>query len=273
MNICKSCGAALGHLDPRARYCSPRCRHREAKRRVRDRNRAAGLTGKGKARYVRRHPPRDTKARATERARPHYCAECGEPVTPGGGGPIPTYCSRTCKRRHEAATKRTRTHPCRDCGVAVALTARYCHPCRSVRVHAEQVERRPCAICGKPIRRRSKRYCSQRCWGVAEARAAGHHDADLVAMATRESRRRRNENRQRRLRAVRRERFKSSEIFERDGWVCGICGMRIDPSLRWPDQRSASVDHIVPVAKGGEDTRENVRAAHLGCNTRRAKAA
>ena len=55
-------------------------------------------------------------------------------------------------------------------------------------------------------------------------------------------------------------------IFERDGWVCQLCGDPIDPDRQAPDLMSASLDHVVPLAARGEHTYENVQAAHLLCN-------
>lgn len=65
------------------------------------------------------------------------------------------------------------------------------------------------------------------------------------------------------------ERFASIDIFERDGWRCGICRKPVDASLQWPDPMSPSLDHVVPVACGGAHTRANVRLTHLTCNTAR----
>lgn len=62
------------------------------------------------------------------------------------------------------------------------------------------------------------------------------------------------------------EAIDSIELFERDGWRCGICGHPIPPDLRWPAPFSASIDHILPLAKGGRHTLDNVQAAHLICN-------
>lgn len=61
------------------------------------------------------------------------------------------------------------------------------------------------------------------------------------------------------------------QIFERDGWVCLIpgCGRPIQRELKHPDPMSASVDHIVPLSRGGGDTAPNKRAAHLRCNVSR----
>ena len=62
------------------------------------------------------------------------------------------------------------------------------------------------------------------------------------------------------------EQFDPGEAFERDGWVCGLCGDPVDPSLKYPDPRSKSLDHIVPIARGGEHSRGNAQLAHLRCN-------
>lgn len=59
------------------------------------------------------------------------------------------------------------------------------------------------------------------------------------------------------------------EILERDRWRCGICGQRIGTSFKYPHPRSKSIDHVIPLSQGGDDTAANKRAAHLGCNTRR----
>lgn len=56
------------------------------------------------------------------------------------------------------------------------------------------------------------------------------------------------------------------EVFETDGWICGVCREPVDPALEWPDPRSASVDHIRPIARGGAHVRANVQCTHLACN-------
>ncbi len=62
------------------------------------------------------------------------------------------------------------------------------------------------------------------------------------------------------------ETYQDSDIFERDGWMCGICGQKINKRLKWPNPRSKSIDHIVPLLKGGPDAAINLQAAHLRCN-------
>ena len=51
---------------------------------------------------------------------------------------------------------------------------------------------------------------------------------------------------------------------------CAICHNPIDHDLTWPEPGSASVDHIVPVSRGGALTAAgNLRVVHLICNQQR----
>jgi 5-methylcytosine-specific restriction endonuclease McrA len=36
-----------------------------------------------------------------------------------------------------------------------------------------------------------------------------------------------------------------------------------------PDLGAPTIDHIVPMAKGGDDTKINVQLAHFSCNSRK----
>jgi 5-methylcytosine-specific restriction endonuclease McrA len=44
--------------------------------------------------------------------------------------------------------------------------------------------------------------------------------------------------------------------------ACHICGQAIDYSLPYSDPKCFVIDHVIPLAKGGEDALSNVRAAH-----------
>lgn len=55
-------------------------------------------------------------------------------------------------------------------------------------------------------------------------------------------------------------------VFERDGWVCQLCHRPIDKGLSWPHVESVSLDHIVPLSRGGAHVDANVQTTHLGCN-------
>lgn len=43
---------------------------------------------------------------------------------------------------------------------------------------------------------------------------------------------------------------------------CHICGQPINYNLPWDDPRAFVADHVIPLAKGGEDALHNIRAAH-----------
>ena len=48
---------------------------------------------------------------------------------------------------------------------------------------------------------------------------------------------------------------------------CGICGKPVDKSLKWPHPLSPTVDHIIPVDKGGHPSDiSNLQLAHFTCN-------
>lgn len=58
-------------------------------------------------------------------------------------------------------------------------------------------------------------------------------------------------------------------IFERDRWVCQLCEEAVNPSLPGNDRLGPTLDHIIPLARGGSHTRENVQLAHWICNIRK----
>jgi len=48
---------------------------------------------------------------------------------------------------------------------------------------------------------------------------------------------------------------------------CGICGRPVCFDKKFPDPWSATIDHIIPIAKGGDPASlENLQLAHLACN-------
>jgi hypothetical protein len=134
--------------------------------------------------------------------------------------------------------------PCRKCHAAIKKA-------RTVYVPVER-HAAMCAGCGETFSAdgRRRRYCSTTCLKSHNYWVSNMRRRALLASALVET-------------------FPRMEIFERDGWMCGICHDPIDPSLRHPDRRAASVDHIVPLARGGEHSRQNVQAAHWDCNSAR----
>jgi 5-methylcytosine-specific restriction endonuclease McrA len=81
-----------------------------------------------------------------------------------------------------------------------------------------------------------------------------------------ERRRSNDQLRRARKKGARVERVLVEVVAERDGYVCGICREAVDMGLAHPDPYSRSLDHIIPLARGGAHSYDNTQLAHLRCN-------
>jgi 5-methylcytosine-specific restriction endonuclease McrA len=55
-------------------------------------------------------------------------------------------------------------------------------------------------------------------------------------------------------------------LFELHNWICWVCRGPINRRLRFPNYSAATVEHIVPLCKGGTHTWDNVAPSHARCN-------
>lgn len=104
----------------------------------------------------------------------------------------------------------------------------------------------PCEWCEEPFCSAAGKFCSTRC----RKRAAESRKRPLAFNPSPILRR---------------------EVYERDGWMCGICSLPIDSALSWPHKWSASLDHVVPQSHMlvPDHSAHNLRACHLQCNAMR----
>lgn len=58
-------------------------------------------------------------------------------------------------------------------------------------------------------------------------------------------------------------------VVETYGATCWLCGQPISMSTPRTEPLGLSLDHVIPRARGGENTLENLRPAHLHCNRQR----
>lgn len=115
-----------------------------------------------------------------------------------------------------------------------------------------------CVVCGKPARRNARTAyptCSNACYRASERAQAARHTA--------RARRRARKHSQLVDRIYRRR------VFERDGWVCGLCGKPVNPDAVVPHPKAPTVDHIIPFAADGEHSYANVQCAHFICNSKK----
>jgi 5-methylcytosine-specific restriction endonuclease McrA len=69
--------------------------------------------------------------------------------------------------------------------------------------------------------------------------------------------------------------YRRDDVFDRDGWHCQLC--QCDLLRKWtynkttlaPHPKNATIDHIVPMSKGGADAEWNVQACCFECNGRK----
>jgi len=152
------------------------------------------------------------------------------------------------------------------------------------------IQIRPCAHCGemyRPKRRddrgRPSLYCSRGCKYAArrpeieprtcphcgEQFAPNHASHFLCTPRCRAAAHRLQSKFRSRVGEPTRPGIWRFAIAQRDDWTCGICGELVDRTVRWPDPGQATLDHIVPVTRGGTNDPSNLRLAHMSCNRRR----
>ena len=208
------------------------------------------------------------------------CINCGETKHPKHPS-AKTFCSRECSYSWFSVVKAVkdrlratghygwayapvRTIQCLDCGVPLVSNGnrKRCYRCAAAAKHAYSVKRSSLLYKPSPKKERScvecsrkfvsgysrQRYCSRRC-GEAEGN-------------------RQDQYRRRRL-------LKSKwvagvtlrYVIKRDGGRCQRCGVKCIKRGKRYDPRRPTLDHIVPLSRGGGHTPENVQLACWRCNS------
>jgi hypothetical protein len=198
------------------------------------------------------------------------CRNCGESYVrrhslgskqKDNGGQL--YCSRCCAAAVRFAevfcrdwfTKPTQPswRECKRCGNAFLLKDRpgglYCSTeCRiEDQYKPRELTSGTCARCGKSfLRTAGAMFCSTRCRRIA-------HKGDHAARA--------------RKRGLPYEHINSVKVFERDNWICQICGEKTDKTLIGTRHDLApELDHITALCLSGSSTYDNVQCTCRKCN-------
>lgn len=197
--------------------------------------------------------------------RPAPCASCGKTV-PGGGSSLPPgqRMCRACRARNPAPKWRFPLRPCQVCGAEYRAGKRQVtcslscgQMLRNQRDRDAGKHGRACDICGtryKPTYA-GQRTCGRTCGALLQARNKA------VSLSDRSD-------------PVRVAKFRVTlafrrDVYERDGYMCWLCGHPVSrtapPLAPW----APTLDHALPRSKGGPDTADNLRTAHLYCNVMR----
>lgn len=65
------------------------------------------------------------------------------------------------------------------------------------------------------------------------------------------------------------EKVRRKIVFTRDTWICQLCMTPVNKSAKWPHLDSATIDHIIPLSVGGDESYANCVTAHLKCNSQK----
>lgn len=247
----RACGTCGVEFTPRTNggkpqvRCSTRCR-----RKVSNDN------------YTRQHAP---KRRAS-------CVECGGAITLSGLGRPRRFCSDVCKmragnrrtRRSQEPVSKAEPRQCDHCGKTFQpkrRDTRYCYD-----GWCSQAAHRARKAAGEPPRMGERRIACHECGTAFTAK----HPAARWCSRICQIRHRGREASRRRSGNQIHDGYMDREIFERDSWMCHLCGEQIDPTEARCNRLGATIDHLVPLSRGGVDIRGNVKAAHNHCNRRKA---
>jgi hypothetical protein len=244
---CEECGNSFEPIrkGKKQKYCSKACRQKVVYRNFKSRQ----------------------AFELSQRIEKIFCRQCGEKVCYKGVGAIPIFCNDKCKQKfHNTRSRRSRpplaikeNKNCEFCGkefIALKRDRRYCPDgyCaqKAYNRRKETGQAFPksfdvcCSGCGTsftakhPEAKWCSKLCANRHWGNVRARQARSPLLDS---------------------------YSDREIFERDGWLCHICGLSIDGLLGRMSPMGATIDHVFPIARGGLDSVDNVKAAHRSCNS------
>ena len=160
------------------------------------------------------------------------------------------------KRNGTTESLRVKTRYCKTCGdqlIDVSWKTKFCsQKCRNAArprgrspVEYWEIVEKSCIQCGRDFRGyKIQKYCTRPCY------RSRHIFSKLAPGAAFEP-------------------IDYAKIHARDEWTCQICGQKVDPDLKWPDPMAKTVDHIVPISKGGDHIESNVQLAHFSCNLRK----
>lgn len=227
-----------------------------------------------RARYYR-HKGQLEPVKVTAATRVISCANCG--VSTATRGQKARFCSTSCANQRLSAALRISV--CGGCGMefrrrtGTQTPNKFCS--RTCMWAAKRSAKRrslaqvrmssplrfgTCAHCsGLMVARMGRKYCSDQCridrvnvrvtalyrtaCESGQVKVAMHWRNELVAY-----------------------------LVRRDGPKCGLCGKKVDLTLKSGTRGSdlgSSVDHVIPRSKGGSDELSNLRLTHWGCNRKR----
>lgn len=190
--------------------------------------------------------------------------------------PRQKYCSAKCREQAKYAKWYKPREPtdrvCPGClnVFAAKWNTKYC--CKECQLACKSIAR-SCGYCGKVFMGVGDvSFCSRTCTNKARFYADPIDEKQanqLRVIRRRECRARACAVRRARHNGVSWRRISRNDVFERDGWVCQICGRECLRGASTQDPASPTLDHVIPLSRGGAHNLNNVRLACWACNSKK----
>lgn len=230
MKNCAQCNAPFVGKKSHAIYCSREC----------------GLRAF--------HERRKARGDYDRRIHPKICAACDQPFN---GRSNARYCTSRCAYLHSQTQM-----------LAAAIKANT-KPRELVRYDGPPMIRQPEATWMKT----KNRLTSGQCKVCSSWFVSPHTDvtcsAECWTIHNRLARQRWVDNRRARKRNAFVEVVYRKKVFERDGYRCHLCNRKTNPDRLVPHPRAPTIDHVIPLARGGTHEPSNCRTACFLCNSKK----
>lgn len=265
---CMLCGKKFKTNDKRQKYCGKECAI-EAQRT--QKNKKLICLHCGKEFHKRHRGKKDankfcSRECAFEYRRIHtgrYCLECGKELAPRQI----KYCSQECKEKRKIyichycgkrfMAKNEKKYCCKECKIKKQIEKN-----RQKKIKEYIPQKRVCKYCGKEFwteyGKKNRMFCSQECGKRYE---------------------REQRKIKRRLRIITNGNYNEDitlrKVYKKYKGICCICGKKVNyKDFHYDEQgnfitgdKYPSIDHIIPLSKGGTHTWNNIQLAHRGCNS------
>lgn len=216
------------------------------------------------------------------------CIVCGREYS--GRSDNKGFCSRKCVARYSVENKQ---NVCVYCGSEFKGKGKYC--CDEC-LKKSKMKQSVCLVCGKEFYATgTQKLCSDECRRIKAYEAVRQKSIDefvpkmvvckecgtefrteygkpRTVFCSDECARK---NHKRASKAVRRARkkglgcevFDPLDVFKRDRWTCQLCGVKTPKNLRGTcNDEAPELDHIIPLALGGEHSMRNTQCLCRKCN-------